>query len=242
MRDGKPRWTGRIGLVEDALDAPRRWKKPRRIFVNSMSDLFHEDVSDEWLNRIWNVMRWSQRHTFQVLTKRPERMRNYLLKKRKAMPGGYAILPNVHIGVSVEDQATANKRIRHLLQTPAAVWFVSVEPMLCGLELDADWMFPRCKLCGCHGVRHGMCGNCLEHFGNQPLLDWIICGGESGPNARPMHPDWARSLRDQCKAAGVPFFFKQWGKKSDGNLLDGKVHQEFPSYWNEKNETLKGEI
>jgi protein gp37 len=193
------RWNGNIKFVEEHLADPLKWKAPRRIFVNSMSDLFHKNVADEMRDKIFAVMALCPRHTFQILTKRPERMLEYLKTPHRMdsvddeLPPGTPKmtvwpLPNVHLGVSVENQATADERIPLLLQTPAAVRFISAEPLLG--EVILRWPF----------------------LATLPKLDWVICGGESGPGARPMHPDWARGLRDQCVAANVPFFFKQWGE------------------------------
>jgi len=189
----------------ERLEHPLHWKKPRMVFVNSMSDLFHEDVPDYFISRVFLEMSRCPQHTFQILTKRHERMLAYMngvLKSAKIrVANGYPTkfwpLPNVWLGVSVEDQATADERIPLLLQTPAAVRFVSVEPMLGPIDLNK-------RVCLVDKRRFKLT------IGN--YLDWVICGGESGPKARPMHPDWARSLCDQCKAAGVPFFFKQWGE------------------------------
>ncbi|OSQ34290.1 DUF5131 family protein [Thalassospira sp. MCCC 1A01428] len=219
-------------LDENALLKPLHWKKPRTIFVCSMTDLFYEGHPPEWIMQIWAVMALCPQHTFQVLTKRIARANDMLggispkgdhamCKAINEIPYGLGNrkgslempLPNVWIGTSVEDQATANERIPVLLETPAAVRFVSAEPLLGPVDITSlDG--------GYHdGVR--LIIDCLTDtaldahdtiggiFGAK--LDWVICGGESGRGARPMHPDWARSLRDQCKAAGTPFFFKQWG-------------------------------
>jgi len=205
-RRGKSVWTGKINLVPEVLTAPLRWKKPRRIFVNSMSDLFHEGVPDEWIDKVFAVMALCPQHSFQVLTKRPARMRAYLSNQPQARRrwedvlrtmgimhrSPAVVLRNVWLGTSVEDQGSANERIPELLATPAAVRFISAEPLLG--PVDMIW-----ALCG---------------------LDWVIVGGESGPGARPMHPDWARSLRDQCADAGTPFFFKQWGEWLGGRWED----------------------
>lgn len=214
------RWTGKLELIETRLDQPLRWRAPRRIFVNSTSDLFHEAALDEWIDRVFAVMALAPQHTFQVLTKRPERMREYLaanpgIRIRTEMPriaGPLPViemdwpLPNVWLGTSVEDQASADARIPHLLATPAAVRFVSAEPLLGPVDLD-EIAIPRPDL------RASVIWSALRGWGGAPAkLDWVIVGGESGPGARPMRPDWARSLRDQCVAAGVPFFFKQWGE------------------------------
>jgi protein gp37 len=236
------RWTGKVELVDAALDLPLRWRSPRRIFVNSTSDLFHEKVPDEWIDSVFCVMGAATRHTFQVLTKRPERMRDYLTRRRcnfavKAPIGGgmvdwhpfnkeLAVPPNVWLGTSIEDQATADERIPHLLATPAAVRFLSCEPLLGPVDLNRI----KCPIYGEVCAVTGYLGNGM--YGDYgPKLDWVICGGESGPGARPMHPDWARSLRDQCQAAGVPFFFKQWGEwapdtgpfRASDPIMEGKV-------------------
>lgn len=211
-------WTGKVNLAPDNIvKQPLRWTRPRRIFVNSMSDLFHEDVPDEWIDRIFGVMSLTPQHTYQILTKRPERMRDYLSQERPSILDEALLrddflhgwhsrlafvqkeglhgwpLPNVWLGVSVEDQRHA-MRIPHLLDTPASVRFISAEPLLGPLEIQ----------------------NYLNKLGRCNALDWVIVGGESGPGSRPMHPDWARGLRDQCQAAGVPFFFKQWGDWAPG--------------------------
>lgn len=215
-----PVWTGEVRLNEEWLTQPLRWKRPRRIFVCAHGDLFHESVPDAWIDRVFAVMALAPQHTFQVLTKRAKRMREYLSaladawdgnadlfneRMLAAMDANYAWLdeeqgiddinwplPNVWLGVSVEDQTRSDERIPDLLATPAAVRWLSCEPLLGPVDLH-DWI-----------VR--------SQNGFGPPLDWIVAGGESGPGARPMHPDWARALRDQCAAAGVPFFFKQWGE------------------------------
>ena len=206
MKSDGPHWTGEVRLNEEALELPLRWRKPRKIFVNSMSDLFHESVPDEWISKVMRIMTVCiGRHTFQILTKRPERM---LAWYTGPQPRLSAVLPHVWLGVSVEDQATADERVPLLLQTPAAVRWVSYEPALGPVSLQWRWVSHGKPLGG------GPACNVLRPWEEpQPLpaLDWIVVGGESGPRARPMHPDWARSVRDQCLAAGVPFFFKQWG-------------------------------
>lgn len=236
-----------VTVHEDRLDVPLRWKRPRRIFVNSMSDLFHEDVPDEFIGRVYTTMAKAPQHTFQVLTKRQERMREWHSRR------GGQYLPNVWLGVSVEDQATADERIPLLLRTPAAVRWISAEPLLGPIDLrylqPGDPPTEIDALSGTHGVLR-------PHRGRCDKLDWIVAGGESGPGARPMHPDWARSLRDQCQAAGVPFLFKQWGehvsvsevagagahftfpdgatvrrvgKRAAGRTLDGRTWDEYPA-------------
>jgi len=227
---GEAKFTGDVRLNEDWLDQPLRWKRPRRIFVCAHGDLFHEAVPDEWIDQVFAVMALCPQHTFQVLTKRPERARAYLsaledrslvepvcalfieapelLKSRpfgveEALATARRPLPNVWIGTSIEDQATADARIPALLAAPAALRFVSAEPLLGPVDLRGIWTH-----CPTHDFASGFCvGPCPD----RRRIDWIIVGGESGKGARPMHPAWARSLRDQCAAAGVPFFFKQWG-------------------------------
>lgn len=204
-----------VQLRPDKLDMPLRWTKPRKVFVNSMSDLFHDKVPDEYIARVFSVMACAERHTFQLLTKRHGRMRSLLnseafrelvfkcqaLELPGDVMGDYWPLPNVWLGVSAEDQKRADLRIPALLDTPAAVRFVSAEPLLGPIDLHTD------------PIAAGS-----PFWGSQ--LDWVIVGGESGPGARPMHPDWARSLRDQCVAAGVPFLFKQWGEWSPEDGLN----------------------
>lgn len=190
----------------ERLDQPLRWTKPRRIFVNSMSDLFHEDVPDDFLPDVFAVMAVAKQHTFQILTKRHVRMHEVLndgvfFEAVVCSARGYGVelkthdwpLQNVWIGISLEDQITADERIPLLLQTPAIVRWISAEPLLGPVDLSDYLEFY---------VGTG------DTFG----LDWIVAGGESGTKARPMHPDWVRSLRDQCLEAGVPFLFKQWGE------------------------------
>lgn len=194
-----PRWTGKITLVPEALEAPLRWKKPRRIFVNSMSDLFHEDVPDSFLAQVGDIIQRAQRlgHTFQILTKRPTRMRDYL-RKHGRMP-----LVNAWFGVSVEDQATADERIPILLQTPAAVRFISAEPLLGSVDL-LRWL----------PIRPVTVPAKFERVsGTKSEIDWVILGGESGPGARPCDLAWIRSIKEQCQAAQVPVFVKQLGAR-----------------------------
>lgn len=279
--NGNAVWTGKLALNEKALLEPLRRRKPTTYFVNSMGDLFHEDCPDEWIDRVFAVMALCPQHTFQVLTKRSARMREYLanpetpqriaivvinqdeirgearlapLRDRAreedasfvAMP-----LPNVWLGVSVEDQRAADERVPDLLATPAAIRWISAEPLLGPvdfrriMEVGAEecfhtihplplllanqtWSETRSSLNALTGHYWGedliddqwepWCDLTHERergFGGAgfyPGLDWIVVGGESGKDARPMHPDWARSLRDQCAAAGVPYFFKQWGE------------------------------
>ena len=238
QRDGDPRTSGPgfgVTCHPAALDEPLRWRKPRLVFVNSMADLFHEDVPDRFIADVFDVMACHgpiARHTFQVLTKRPKRMATVL--RRWASEEGYRGAPNVWLGTSIENDRYAF-RAGYLRSTPAAVRFLSLEPLLGPL--------PSLFLGG---------------------VDWVIVGGESGPGAWPMHPDWARDIRDRCVAMGIPFFFKQWGawvtedqsplditlpgegfnllregrrlgpcfyrvgKKAAGRLLDGRTWDEMP--------------
>jgi protein gp37 len=251
---GRHVWTGEVRLNEQWLDQPLRWTRPRMIFVCAHGDLFHEAVPDDWIDRVFAVMALAPQHTFQVLTKRPKRARSYLGKSGArimelvadrvceeglpvllAMPpemvppvelakSGRTVinlrdwpLPNVWLGTSIEDQATADARIPHLLATPAAIRFVSAEPLLG--PWDTRQTLDRANMDPVWGLK-------------QAGLDWVICGGESGPGARPMHPDWARSLRDQCQAAGVAFHFKQWGEWApvtiDQDPDDGTIGPAYP--------------
>jgi len=260
-----PVWNGQVRLNQGMLTDPLRWRRPRRIFVCAHGDLFHESVPDAWIDQVFAVMALAPHHTFQVLTKRAERMREYLtrsgtvdgivtaLRVFEGNPGpaarvrcatpqeitawdahahrfnlehGYAQwpLPNVLLGVSAEDQTRADERIPHLLATPAAIRFLSAEPLLGPIDLCSLAPHP-----GFHGdmfYGDALRGVMTEERDGEPgrtiadmlksKLDWIIAGGESGPGARPMHPDWARQLRDACAAAGVAFFFKQWGNWTPG--------------------------
>ena len=201
-----------VRLHPERLDQPLRWKRPRKVFVNSLSDLFHVDVPDEYIARVWAVMALAPQHTFQVLTKRHGRMKALLNSDTFQRQVGDAIhgfvatgkpdrawyaswpLPNVWLGVTVEDQQHADLRIPALLVTPAAVRFLSCEPLLGPVVISSALQTVRSDGQPCTGI------------------DWVIAGGESGRDARPMHPDWARALRDQCQNAGVPFLFKQWGE------------------------------
>ncbi len=200
---GHPYETGfDLTLRPERLDQPFKWKKPRRVFVNSMSDLFHENVPDKFIDLVFAVMTMAQRHTFQVLTKRPQRMQEYIHGKIDHDWSGWLPM-NVWLGVSAEDQKRTDERIPPLLETPAAVRFVSAEPLLGPIDFGAA----------------------------MDQIDWVIVGGESGPGARPMNPDWVRSIRDQCSSFCTPFFFKQWGgrtPKANGNTLDGRQWQEYP--------------
>jgi len=233
-----PAYQGReftdVACHPERLDQPLRWKKPRRIFVNSMSDLFHEDIPDEFIEQVFAVMALCPQHIFQVLTKRPERMRKHPIFTHSGNclwvgvrqcaeklfgkdPGALnKALLNVHIGVSVEDQFTADERIPLLLQTPAVVRWISAEPLLGPIDLRLGRLAEWNRLLAVHN------GNT-----DGTHIHWVVAGGESGPKARPSHPDWFRSLRDQCKAAGVPFLFKQWGEWGGDAILKAAGLREF---------------
>jgi protein gp37 len=274
--NGNAVWTGKLSRPPDrVLTEPLRRKKPTMYFVNSMGDLFHEDCPDEWIDRVFAIMALCPQHTFQVLTKRAERMREYFIGEEQFIDVHpledryYAInsamnevapaywckreledyydeglpLPHVWLGVSAERQQEADERIPLLLQTPAAVRFISAEPLLGPIDLRhvRRKPFPIDTLTGAWAVAD----NVDAHYRQEDRLHWVIVGGESGPHARPMRAEWACGIRDQCKAAGVPFFFKQWGtwvpsnpifgefervgKKAAGRLLDGREWNEFPN-------------
>ncbi len=282
-------WNGNIKLIHSILDKPVRWRKPRKIFVNSMSDLFHENLSDGDIDKVFSIMLacelFDRKHTFQVLTKRAERMHKYFTQRSpeelvmawadaglrlvvidagnttfaeyvanqtchdwneygpkygsEYKPFGHLKnvfpLPNVWLGVSVEDQKTAYERIPFLLETPAATRWISAEPLIGPIDFSGMWADP------------------VVHINMLEKLDWVVVGGESGKNARPIQPTWVRTIRDQCLAVEVPFFFKQWGefapnwfnddsgnkidgsewidrqgKKIAGRTLDGKLWNQFP--------------
>lgn len=198
---------------EDRLDQPSKWRKPQRIFVNSMSDLFHPDVPNSFIKDVLYIMEICPQHTFMILTKRPERMQEFIEDYCKPRIG--SPIENLWLGVSVEDQKTAEDRIPFLVNTPAVVRFLSCEPLLDLVAVDVK-----------------------NHSDLYNKIDWIIAGGESGPKARKMEAYWARELQTYCWDFDIPFFFKQWGefneagervgKKKAGNLLDGKQYQQFP--------------
>jgi protein gp37 len=202
QRDGDPRTSGPgfgLTLHEDKIGEPLRWRKPRVVFVNSMSDLFHKDVPPEFIGRVFNVMGSCPQHTFQVLTKRPKRMARVLSAYYDAI--GQEPYRNVWLGTSIESEGYV-WRADWLRQAPAAVRFISAEPLL--------------------GSLHG-----LDLDG----IDWLIAGGESGPDFRPVQGEWIRHLRDRCQVDDTAFFFKQWGgrtPKSNGRELDGQVYSEMP--------------
>ncbi|MHA0048591.1 DUF5131 family protein [Deinococcus sp. PEB2-67] len=261
-----------VQLLADRLMDPVKWRKSHRVFVNSMSDLFHPNVPDHFIDRVFGVMfvcaeRENNPHTFQVLTKRPERMRDYLRDPKRrwkvaqaisgrfeegnywfdqiAYPQNPLTSSGIWLGTSVENQQTADERVPLLLETPAAVRFLSCEPLLGPVDLlRVEWPGK-----GGHRVdtlrfgywdRHGRFTNHSDMHDWSSPIQWVIVGGESGRHARPMQADWARSLRDQCEGAGRAFHFKQWGRfNADGvaspsgrgwpdRHLDGVLHDGFP--------------
>ncbi len=230
-----------VQLMPDRLTLPMKWQTPRTIFVNSVSDLFHEDVPLDYIKLVLTIAASSPEHTFQILTKRTKRMAEILQGLRwhvglwvtkvqgqptilhtncfgagTEMPAGW-VPENIWLGTSVEDQATADLRIPHLLRCPAAVRFLSCEPLLGPLNLRDVFAYNHVDEFTPAGKKR------VPSVYDASPIHWVITGGESGHKARPMHPDWARSLRDQCKVAGVPFFFKQWGSYHPA-FQKGEVH------------------
>jgi protein gp37 len=209
QQDGHPVTSGPgfgLTLHRDLVDAPRHWQKPAIVFVNSMSDLFHERIPFEFLSAVFDTMVATPQHTYQILTKRATHLTR--VAPRLPWPG------NVWMGVTVEDQVQVERRARRLLRVRAAVRFLSVEPLIGPVDLPFDLLW--------------------SHYTQEPRIDWVIAGGESGPGARPCETGWLRSLRDQCQAAGVPFFLKQLGghpdkRGHDKALLDGRLWREMPA-------------
>jgi len=240
-----------VQLKPERLGYPLSWRQPRRIFVNSVSDLFHDAVPDEFIAQVFAVMALADRHTFQVLTKRPARMQSLLNDPDFAVDMVKQIqltqrspdvrwltwpLPNVWLGTSVENQRWADERIPLLLRTPAAVRFLSCEPLLGPLDIrpyvttfDSVLCCPRC---GFRTNRFSRCPNDDAVLGPDISIDWVIAGAESGTGARPMDHAWVRSLRDQCESGGVKFMWKQDatpnGRKISLPVLDGRQWTEMP--------------
>lgn len=230
-----PVWTGEVRFNKQWAHQPLDWRKPRMIFVCAHADLFHKDVPDAWIDHVFAVASLCPQHTFQILTKRASRMREYFAqpnvwarievaarvihKERtgEIIAGKILIGPlrNCWLGVSAEDQENADERIHHLLLTPAALHWVSLEPLLGAIDLTnlpipPDALLPR------YGTSHGFKFNALREdsekmFNTERHLAWVVMGGESQADARPCHPKWLREIRDQCAEAGVPLVFKQWG-------------------------------
>lgn len=235
----------RVTLHPERLDEPMRWRKPRRVFVNSMSDLFHEQVPIEFIVAVFRIMAAARHHTFLVLTKRAERLPDIMAKVRHGLSVIYRKevwpevhspgwpLPNVWLGVSAENQRYADERIPRLMETPAAVRFVSLEPLLGPVDLCHIQADPWTRLNALEGCGIDLRGH-VQSVPNVtcPKLDWVIVGSESGPGARPMDEAWVRALRDQCVAAGVPFYYKQRlderGRKVSLPVFDGRTWDELP--------------
>ncbi len=257
-RDGVAKFTGEVRFNEQWLDDPLRWRRPRMIFVCAHGDLFHEDVPDAWLDRVFAVMALCPQHVFQVLTKRPERMRAYL-RRFYGGPDGRVVqrlvaahsgnkdcptwigdacqwstprplspLPNLWLGVSCEDQARADERIPALLETPAVVRFLSCEPLLGPVDLTNIDPTGIHRRCGSSGWSALWAGNAV----GRPCLDWVIVGGESGRHARPMDVQWAEAIVAQCREAGTKVFVKQLGASPYRSLNGGAdfswVHLDHP--------------
>lgn len=192
---GRSVWTGKLRLDHKSLEVPKSWSKARKVFVNSMSDLFHANVPAEFIARVWATMSETPRHTYQILTKRPDRMAEILSHPE------FRVLPNVWLGTSVEDGRVLS-RIDDIRRVPAAIRFVSLEPLIGSVAA-----------------------------GDLTDIDWAIVGGESGPGARPMDPSWVGEIEAMCRRSGTAFFFKQWGgknKKAAGRLLNGRTYDEMP--------------
>lgn len=208
QQDGQPRTSGPgfgVQLHEDLLDLPLRWKRPRRVFVNSMSDLFHSNVSDEFIRRVFTTMVEADHHIFQILTKRPRRLASLLPRIWSEL--GVEPPGHIWIGTSVEDQEWADNRVPLLLAAPSGLRFLSCEPLIGPIQLN-----------------HLL-------VSSASCVDWVIVGGESGHGHRTMPVEWVRSLRDECVSLGISFFFKQWGgrtPKAGGRMLDGTTWDEFP--------------
>jgi protein gp37 len=198
---GRSVWTGKVRIDLKSLEIPKAWSKPRKVFVNSMSDLFHDNIPVDFVERVWAVMKDTPRHTYQILTKRPDRMADLLCKRP------FEILPNVWLGTSVEDGRVLH-RLDEIRRVPAAVRFVSLEPLI-GSVANGD-------------------------FSN---IHWAIVGGESGPRAREMKEEWVKEIQTMCRMSNTAFFFKQWGgvrPKSGGRMLNGKEWNQYPSVGSER--------
>jgi protein gp37 len=240
------KWNGKTVFVESALDKPLRWKRPRRIFVCSMGDLFHESVPFRWIDRVFAVMALCPQHTFILCTKRAERMHRYIITSMyiehstslwEAIDdrgGNSDISPpfrNVIGMVTADDQEQWDKRVPWLLKTPFALRGVSIEPMLEKIVVTQPELIPG------HGTGWANPMYSTAALGDKrpPSLDWVIVGGESGPGARPMHPYWVRRVRDDCVAAGTEFFFKQWGDRPHIDAFDERDGMINACYGNKHN-------
>jgi protein gp37 len=229
------KWTGKVELHEEKLTMPFGVDRPSRIFVNAFADVFHEEMTDAAIDRVFAVMAATPQHRYVILTKRQKKMQAYMADPATAgrVAAAIAVLgrdgkveswppANVWLGVTTENQKEAERRVPTLLQTPAAVRFVAAEPLLSAVEFKPEWL-PGAGAAG-------------------PTIDWVMGGGESGPNARPIQLDWVRALRDQCARTGTPFYWNDWGAaKPDGQAakdaapdaanrtIDGALHEAFPA-------------
>lgn len=264
-------WTGKLNLLENRLTQPLTWRKPAKVFVNSLSDLFHKAVPDDFIAKVFAVMALTPQHTYQILTKRHGRMRSLLsdpkfeervdrqlltvpafsdqklIRRSWPLPKPGWPLPNVWLGVSVEDQKRADLRIPALLDTPAAVRFLSCEPLLGPVDLDGPivpgrgrpkltyWLTGR-PTPGPERITSTGLTMHSPAIVTGPRIDWVITGAESGHGARPAHPDWFRTIRDQCAAAGVAYLHKQNGEWAERAALTGD-QRATASIWNEKRVT-----
>jgi len=218
-------WNGETVLRQDELYKPLKWKKPERIFVCSMGDLFHESLNTIDILDVFSVMMKAKQHTFMLLTKRPDNalkfcydtgiMPSGLPSPACSTPSGEVWPENIWLGVTVENQEQAKIRIPVLLNTPASVRFVSIEPMLSSIDLSFNVQAE-------HERNEGFGISAIEG------IDWVICGGETGPGARPMATEWAIDIKDRCVENGVPFFFKKYGQQNKGRILDGQTWEQFP--------------
>lgn len=222
---GRPAWSGAVRCLPDALYVPYRWARPRHVFLGSMSDVFHEAVPHAFLDRIWTVMEDCD-HCFLVLTKRPRRMAAYLRTRYRERG---KLCPHIHLGTSIESTGQLH-RLDELATLPhgAPIW-LSLEPLLDDLAGVDE----------ATGHVGGLAGRAQDVFGPRissggaeiaGFVDWIVCGGESGPGARPVEASWVRRLRDLCRACEVPFHFKQWGAAGPGRELDGRTHDDRPAF------------
>ena len=249
-----PVWNGQVRFNEDWIDQPRRWDRPRKIFVCAHGDLFHPSVPDMWIDRVFDVAETIPRHIYQILTKRPERMLRYLEMRPQRKPR-----PHIWLGFSAEDQKRFDERWRHVEPLAWAGWltWLSAEPLLGQIDATAAlWSFRPCPDCPSPDPEKGISEDCCREPEPADGLKWVVAGGESGPGARPAHPDWFRVLRDDSITADVPFMFKQngdWvsvsevegegehysfpdgatvrriGKAAAGRTLDGRTWDEFPA-------------
>ncbi len=245
--DDNGNWTGKVHCLKQNLNIPLQTKQPTVFSI--WNDLFHEDVPFDFTFEVWKNLENCDNHIFLILTKRPERMKAFIeyyrmiISKCAAEEFFYKPADNIWLGVTAENQEQADKRIPILIDTPAAKRFVSVEPMLEKVDL-VPYMGGHAYRCKCEKAWHhtqnnrlflrgdiAMCVECRADVEIFPTLDWVICGGETGYDARPMHPDWALNLKDQCFVTGTPFYFKQWGswvKRESTRLLDGKEYNQLP--------------